>query len=104
MKMPRCKLNLGLNDRAVNTMDTRLILVRQDFLDRFKQRPGHVITPLARWKQLSQLMIVRLPLTGTFDGRDKESQYDYDPSIRTGLIPPTEVPSPGSKEPFCVYS
>ena len=47
------------------------------------------------------LMVVLLPLTGRFDGRDKETQKGYDFIIRTGLIPPTEVPSPGAMEPSC---
>lgn len=61
--MLRCKWNLDLDDRAVNTLDARLKVVRQLSHDRSRQLPAHFFTPIAQWKRHNDKMVVFLPLS-----------------------------------------
>jgi hypothetical protein len=56
--MLRCKWNLDLDDRAVNTLDTRLKVVRQPSHDRSRQLPLHFFIPIAQWKRHNDEMVV----------------------------------------------
>ena len=47
-----------MDDRAVNTLDARLKVVRQPSHDRSRRLPGLFFTPIAQWKRHNDEMVV----------------------------------------------